>query len=75
MEGGFQVDSAGRRFSDELQGYSEQAAVVLKDAGGVAFDIFDQRIAEIARQFADFQEAEAIGAVSRPKPSTNSPGG
>ena len=63
MEGGFQVDSAGRRFSDESQGYSEQAAVVLKDAGGVAFDIFDQRIAEIARQFADFQEAETIGAV------------
>jgi fumarate reductase flavoprotein subunit len=63
MEGGFQVDSTGRRFSDESRGYSEQAAVVLKDAGGVAFDIFDERIARIARQFVDFQEAEAIGAV------------
>jgi fumarate reductase flavoprotein subunit len=63
MEGGFQVDAAGRRFSDESQGYSEQAAFVLKDAGGVAFDIFDERIARIARQFVDFQEAEAIGAV------------
>jgi fumarate reductase flavoprotein subunit len=62
-EGGFQVDATGRRFSDESLGYSEQAAVVLKDAGGVAFHIFDERIAAIARQFIDFREAEAVGAV------------
>jgi fumarate reductase flavoprotein subunit len=63
MEGGFQVDAAGRRFSDESQGYSEQAAVVLRNAGGAAFDIFDERIAGIARQFEDFRQAEAAGAV------------
>ena len=63
MEGGFQVDAAGRRFSDETHGYSEQAAVVLREAGGVAFDIFDARIAGIARQFEDFRTAEASGAV------------
>ncbi len=62
-EGGFQVDTNGRRFSDESQGYSEQAAVVLREAGGTAFDIFDERIAGIARQFVDFVEAEAAGAV------------
>jgi len=39
MEGGFQVDAAGRRFSDETHGYSEQAAVVLTKAAGMAFDI------------------------------------
>ena len=30
---------------------------------GIAFDIFDARIAEIARQFEDFRQAEAAGAV------------
>jgi fumarate reductase flavoprotein subunit len=63
MEGGFQVDATGRRFSDESLGYSEQAAVVLRNAGGLAFQIFDERIAAIARQFVDFQQAEATGAV------------
>ncbi|WP_158818780.1 FAD-dependent oxidoreductase [Methylocapsa sp. S129] len=63
MEGGFQVDASGRRFSDESQGYSEQAAVVLIKANGIAFDIFDERIAGIARQFDDFRKAEALGAV------------
>ena len=63
MEGGFQVNANGVRFSDESQGYSEQAAVVLAQPGGIAFDIFDERIAAIARQFADFSEAETAGAV------------
>jgi fumarate reductase flavoprotein subunit len=65
MEGGVQVDRAGRRFSDESHGYSEQAAVVLAKAGGEAWDIFDERIAGIARQFEDFRNAEAAGAVIR----------
>jgi fumarate reductase flavoprotein subunit len=63
MEGGFQVDATGCRFSDETHGYSEQAAVVLTKAAGTAFDIFDERIAAIARQFEDFRQAEAVGAV------------
>lgn len=63
MEGGFQVNAKGQRFSDESRGYSEQAAVVLTQPDGAAFDIFDERIAAVARQFADFQDAEASGAV------------
>jgi fumarate reductase flavoprotein subunit len=63
MEGGFQVNTDGLRFSDESRGYSEQAAMVLAQPGGMAFDIFDERIAAIARQFADFRGAEASGAV------------
>ncbi len=63
MEGGFQVNTSGARFSDESLGYSEQAAVVLAQADGIAFDIFDERIAAIARQFEDFRQAEASGAV------------
>jgi len=63
MEGGFQVNKSGARFSDESKGYSEQAAIVLAQPDGIAFDIFDERIAAIARQFADFQQAEACGAI------------
>lgn len=63
MEGGFQVNARGERFSDESRGYSEQAAVVLAQPERIAFDIFDERIAAIARQFADFRAAEASGAV------------
>jgi fumarate reductase flavoprotein subunit len=63
MQGGFQVNVAGRRFSDETHGYSEQAAVVLAQPEGLAFSIFDARIAQVARQFEDFRNAEAHGAV------------
>jgi fumarate reductase flavoprotein subunit len=63
MEGGFQVNTSGARFSDESLGYSEQAAVVLAQPDGIAFDIFDERIAAIARQFEDFRQAEASGAI------------
>jgi fumarate reductase flavoprotein subunit len=63
MEGGFQVNALGERFSDESRGYSEQAAVVIAQPGGIAFDIFDERIAAISRQFEDFRQAEAAGAV------------
>ena len=63
MEGGFQVNTSGRRFSNESLGYSEQAARVIAEPEAVAFSIFDERIAIIARQFEDFGHAEASGAV------------
>jgi fumarate reductase flavoprotein subunit len=63
MEGGFQVNAAGARFWNEASGYSEAALAVLGQPGGVAYDIFDARIADIARQFEDFRRAEAAGAV------------
>ena len=62
-EGGFQVNAQGSRFSDESRGYSEQARDVLAQPGAIAWSIFDKRIAAIMRQFADFQVAEAQGAV------------
>ncbi len=62
-EGGFQVNLKGERFSDESRGYSEQAEAVLAQPGGVVWSIFDERIAIIARQFEDFRNAEAMGAV------------
>ncbi|MDJ1009681.1 MAG: FAD-dependent oxidoreductase [Paracoccaceae bacterium] len=60
--GGVQVNTEGRRFWDESQGYSEAARAVLAQPGGIAWAIFDGRIADIARQFQDFKEAEAAGA-------------
>jgi len=63
MEGGIQVSVEGRRFHNEALGYSEAAAQVLRQPRGLAFDIFDERIAAIARQFQDFRDAEKAGAV------------
>lgn len=63
MGGGFQVNTAGRRFSDETHGYSEQAVAVLAQPGGMAWTIFDESIAATARQFQDFRDAEEAGAI------------
>ncbi|MEM6711010.1 MAG: FAD-dependent oxidoreductase [Pseudomonadota bacterium] len=64
-EGGFQVNALGERFWDESQGYSEAARHVLAQPEGIAFAIFDTRIAEVARQFKDFRDAEAQEAVKQ----------
>jgi fumarate reductase flavoprotein subunit len=63
MQGGIQVNREGRRFCDETHGYSEQAAEVLRQPGGIAWDVFDARIADVARQFEDFGNAERAGAI------------
>ena len=62
-QGGVQVNLHGERFWDESQGYSEAARAVLAQPEGVAWTIFDSGIADIARQFQDFKDAEAIGAI------------
>ncbi len=62
-EGGVQVNLRGERFSNEAAGYSEQGAHVLSQPDGKAWTVFDARIAAIARQFADFQQAEAMNAI------------
>ena len=63
MEGGCQVNLDGARFWNEAQGYSEAGEAVLGQRGGIAFDVFDSRIAGIARQFEDFARAEEHGAL------------
>ena len=65
MQGGIQINSEGKRFCDETRGYSEQAAEVLRQPGRIAWNIFDERIAAVARQFEDFQNAERAGAIVR----------
>jgi fumarate reductase flavoprotein subunit len=62
-EGGIQVNAAGRRFHDETGGYSEAAVDVLAQPGGIAWDVFDDRLLALGRQFPDFVGAEAAGAV------------
>ncbi len=64
-QGGIQVNADGARFWDESQGYSEAARAVLKQPGGIAFSVFDERIAQVARQFEDFRNAERVGAFVR----------
>jgi fumarate reductase flavoprotein subunit len=63
MQGGIQVNAEGRRFCDESRGYSEQAADVIRQPGRFAWEVFDDRIAAIARQFEDFRDAERVGAI------------
>lgn len=63
MEGGVQVNADGVRFSNEHRGYSEQAEAVLAQPGGIAVNVYDRRIHEIALQFEDYRNAVALGAV------------
>ena len=65
MEGGFQVNAQGLRFSDESQGYSEQAVKVLAQPGHIAWSVLDQRLYDLMMKFDDFQRAVSAGAVLR----------
>jgi len=63
MEGGFQVNKLGERFSDESKGYSEQAVKVIKQPDHVAWSIFDQRLYDLMVDFEDFKDAIKAGAI------------
>ncbi len=63
MEGGIQVNRDGRRFSNEHDGYSEQARRVIAQPGGIVWNIYDQRLHDFAQDFDDYRQAETAGAV------------
>jgi fumarate reductase flavoprotein subunit len=63
MEGGLQVNGEGRRFSNEHEGYSEQARRVLAQPGGLAWDVYDERRHELGLEFEDYRQAVAAGAI------------
>ncbi|MBL8697913.1 MAG: FAD-dependent oxidoreductase [Alphaproteobacteria bacterium] len=63
--GGFQVNSAGERFSNEASGYSEQAVEVVKQPGRVAWEIFDEIREKLVRGFTDYEEVLALGGIKR----------
>jgi fumarate reductase flavoprotein subunit len=63
MEGGFQVNTEGRRFSNEAAGYSEQAAQVNAQPGRIAWSIFDERLHKLMLGFEDYRDAVQAGAI------------
>ena len=66
-EGGIQVNAQGERFSNEHLGYSEQCLPVLKQPGGIAWCIYDERLHQLGMTFPDYRDAHAAGAI-RPCP-------
>jgi fumarate reductase flavoprotein subunit len=67
VEGGFQVNAAALRFSNEARGYSEQAVDVLAQPGRVAWDIYDERLHRLMLEFRDYQDAlDARAVVTAP---------
>ncbi|HUD29593.1 MAG TPA: FAD-dependent oxidoreductase [Novosphingobium sp.] len=64
MQGGFQVNVEGRRFSNEAAGYSEQAAKVNAQPGHVAWSIFDERLHTLMCEFEDYRDALSAQAIT-----------
>lgn len=63
MEGGFQVNVQGQRFSDESKGYSEQAVEIVAQPDHVAWTIYDERLHHLMEEFDDYRDAVAAGAI------------
>jgi len=66
-EGGIQVNADGERFSNEHLGYSEQCLPVIRQPGGVAWSIYDERLHQLGMTFPDYRDANAAGAI-KPAP-------
>jgi len=65
-EGGLQVNARGKRFANEIGGYSEAAPLVLGQPGGIAWNIYDERLHAMAMKgFADYRIAVQSGAVKQ----------
>lgn len=65
MEGGIQVNAEGHRFSNEHEGYSEQARRVTAQPGGVTWNVYDERLHKLGLDFEDYRQALAAGAIRR----------
>jgi fumarate reductase flavoprotein subunit len=63
MHGGIVVNDKARRFADESLGYSEFAESILSQDGGCGWLVFDARIDELCRVFADHDRLTSAGAV------------
>lgn len=62
-EGGFQVNTHGKRFSHENRGYSEQALDVVNQPGQVAWIIYDERCQEPGLDFSEYRRLREMGGV------------
>lgn len=63
--GGYQVNTLGERFSNEVRGYSEQAVEVIAQPGRIAWDVFDETRERPILGFADYDEIRSLGGVKR----------
>ncbi|MEE2704550.1 MAG: FAD-dependent oxidoreductase [Pseudomonadota bacterium] len=63
MEGGFQVNSNGERFSNEAKGYSEQAKEILNQPNNFAWSIYDKRCHDVMKEFDDYHDALKANCV------------
>lgn len=61
--GSIMVNTEGRRFEREDQGYSEYAQYILAQSGGIAIEIFDRPAYDVAIATGSFREAVEAGAV------------
>ena len=63
MEGALQINARGERFSNETDGYSEQASRVAAQPGAIAWNVYDEARHRFALGFPDYQEAVGAGAI------------
>lgn len=63
VHGGVLINTDGQRFGDETMGYSEFGPIVVRQPGSVAWAVFDERIDQLCRPFADYQDLLRAGAV------------
>ena len=57
IEGGIQVNERGERFTNEHVGYSEACLPVLRQPGGVAWCVYDERLHQLGMTFPDYRDA------------------
>lgn len=65
MEGGFQVNAEGKRFSNEAKGYSEQAVNIVAQPDHFAWSIYDERCHEIMKEFDDYHDALKANCIRK----------
>lgn len=64
MNGGIQVNRAGKRFGDETKGYAQHALDILQQPGKVVYEIFDERIYHKAEtSYQRFHECADAGVI------------
>ena len=65
MSGGYQVNSRGERFSNEVRGYSEQAVEVIAQPGRVAWNVYDEERERLILGFADYEEIRSLDGIRK----------
>ncbi|MBT4741041.1 MAG: FAD-dependent oxidoreductase, partial [Rhodospirillaceae bacterium] len=65
MEGGFQVNADGKRFSNEAKGYSEQAVEIVAQPEHFAWSIYDARCHDVMKEFDDYHDALKANCIRK----------